>query len=786
MGPRTNLLTMPPALWSTRRGLSPRRRALSVAVIGLCFVLSSTPLRAATPAPCALTPRAVVADDFDGDGTLDVALVSEGSPSIFLHPGTGTGGLGAVREISSGMVQPHAIVAGDFTGGGHVDLAVAGVVRSRLDGLLLDIGAVVLRGDGHGNFSISQRFLSSTTVAAFGLTRPAIVAGDFDGDGRLDLAVTNGLTKITVLFQPPGGFAGAVSGFDNFPATTTTNLGAVDLADIVPGNFQGGPLDLAAALATGPSNNVRFLPGNGGGSFPTQIALSTGGVGPRSLAAGHFNDDGFLDLAVLHFGSNTGLTSSNTVSIFLGNGTGGFTLTQALPLPSDGRGVSLVTLDFDRDDRLDLAAATFGVPAADNKVFVLRNDGTGTFSVDTTFDVPTFQLSAIAPGDFDGDGRPDLAVASYCDGKVKILLRPDAIAPTTVATVNPVPNGAGWNMTSVTVTLTATDNPGGSGVREIRYALDGGPETVVAAPPASPSFTTSFSLSTEATTTVTYHAVDNAGNVEAVKTLVVKIDKTAPTTTATPSPPPNLAGFNNTNVSVALNAIDLGGSDVKNITFSAAGAQPIATTTVPGATALVPIITAEGTTTLTFFAIDNADNPEVAKTLIVKIDRTAPELEARCAPPGQSPFVTERGGTTPVAPLLVGPLHLGEFKRQETYRITDGAGNTLDATFGVKSEGHELRFTLLSLVYNGGAPVMPPENIVKCEWAFEKNGTTLKELEQKLEIRHHQADVQAKFRAATNQTEIRVHRPEPDTLFIRAGVVFLRLTTSNGQLGFDF
>lgn len=783
MGPRANLLTMPPALWSTRRGLSPRRRALSVAIIGLCFVLSSTPLRAATPAPCALTPRAVVADDFDGDGTLDVALVSEGSSSIFLHPGTGTGGLGAVREISSGMVQPHAIVAGDFTGGGHVDLAVAGVVRSRLDGLLLDIGAVVLRGDGHGNFSISQRFLSSTTVAAFGLTRPAIVAGDFDGDGRLDLAVTNGLTKITVLFQPPGGFAGAVSGFDNFPATTT-NLGAVDLADIVPGNFQGGPLDLAAALVTGPSNNVRFLPGNGGGSFPTQIALSTGGVGPRSLAAGHFNDDGFLDLAVLHFGSNTGLTSSNTVSIFLGNGAGGFTLTQALPLPSDGRGVSLVTLDFDRDDRLDLAAATFGVPAADNKVFVLRNDGTGTFSVDTTFDVPTFQLSAIAAGDFDGDGLPDLAVASYCDGKVKILLRPDAIAPTTVATVNPVPNGAGWNMTSVTVTLTATDNPGGSGVREIRYALDGGPETVVAAPPASPSFTTSFSLSTEATTTVTYHAVDNAGNVEAVKTLVVKIDKTAPTTTATPSPSPNLAGFNTTNVDVTLNATDLGGSAVKNITFSAVGAQPIAPTTVAGAIAFVPTITAEGTTTLTFFATDNADNQEVAKTLIIKIDRIAPELEARCAPPGQSPFVSGRDGATSVTLIASSPLYSGDFKRRETYRIIDGAGNQLDATFAVKSDDHSIKFALLSLAYNGGAPVVQPQNFVECEWEFEKPGQ-FKRLEQDLEIRY-QVDIDAKFERDKNRTDIHVHRPAPETVVIRAGVVFLRLTTNNGQLGFDF
>ena len=104
-------------------------------------------------------------------------------------------------------------------------------------------------------------------------------------------------------------------------------------------------------------------------------------------------------------------------------------------------------------------------------------------------------------------------------------------------------------------------------------------------------------------------------------------DAIAPTTTASPSPAANAAGWNKTNVTVDLSATDnAGGSGVKEITYSASGAQTIASTTVAGSSVSGISITAEGTTTLSFFAKDNANNTEATKTLEVKIDKTAPTI----------------------------------------------------------------------------------------------------------------------------------------------------------------
>jgi len=121
----------------------------------------------------------------------------------------------------------------------------------------------------------------------------------------------------------------------------------------------------------------------------------------------------------------------------------------------------------------------------------------------------------------------------------------------------------------------------------------------------------------------------------------VVADTTPPTTTATPSPNPNASGWNNTNVAVTLNATDNpGGSGVKEIQFSLNGAQSGAGL-VSGGVASVPIA-AEGTTTLTYFARDNANNAEAPKTLPVQIDKTPPTVTFASPTPRQM----RRAGTT--------------------------------------------------------------------------------------------------------------------------------------------
>jgi hypothetical protein len=109
-------------------------------------------------------------------------------------------------------------------------------------------------------------------------------------------------------------------------------------------------------------------------------------------------------------------------------------------------------------------------------------------------------------------------------------------------------------------------------------------------------------------------------------------DNTPPTTTANSSPGPNVNGWNNTNVTVNLNATDNpGGSGVKQIQFALSGAQNTGWQTVGGDAASVTI-SAEGTTILSYFATDNAGNQETAKTLTVRIDKTLPVMSGLPAP----------------------------------------------------------------------------------------------------------------------------------------------------------
>jgi hypothetical protein len=113
-------------------------------------------------------------------------------------------------------------------------------------------------------------------------------------------------------------------------------------------------------------------------------------------------------------------------------------------------------------------------------------------------------------------------------------LNPETTAPETIATTNPLtPNGTnGWFTTDVGVTLAASDNC--SGVASTEYSTDG---------TNWQPYTGSFTISAEGTTTVSFRSTDLAGNVETVKTLVVMIDKTAPTVSLSANPelitPPN-------------------------------------------------------------------------------------------------------------------------------------------------------------------------------------------------------------------------------------------------------
>jgi FG-GAP-like repeat len=293
----------------------------------------------------------------------------------------------ASQPLPVGM-QPYAIVAGDFTGNGRLDLAVAGSNYNELTGARLgDVSVLLVNGDGT---------LQPQVAYAVGSSPDAIVAGDFTGDGRLDLAVANsGDNTVSVLLG---------NGDGTFQPQVTYAVGSLPDA-IVAGDFNGnGRLDLA--VANGGDNTVSVLLGNGDGTFQPQVTYAVGS-GPDAIVAGDFTSDGRLDLGVAN-------DSDNTVSVLLGNGDGTFQPQHTYAVGSDPR--AIVAGDFTGEGRLDLAVSnTFG-----DTVSVLLGNGDGTFQPQVIYAVAG-DPQAIVAGDFNGDGHLDLAVAAGSDNVYLLL-----------------------------------------------------------------------------------------------------------------------------------------------------------------------------------------------------------------------------------------------------------------------------------------------------------------------------------------------------------------------------
>jgi hypothetical protein len=228
----------------------------------------------------------------------------------------------------------------------------------------------------------------------------SIAIGDFNGDGKQDLAVTGGVGTVTTLLG---------NGDGTFTPTSSSPAAGYAPDSIAIGDFNGdGIQDLAVANLTG--DTVTILLGNGDGTFTPAAARLATGIYPVSIVVGDFNGDGIPDLAVAN-------DSSNTVTILLGNGDGTFT---AAPVsPATGSEPNSITVgDFNGDGIPDLAVASEG----SFTVTILLGNGDGTFTPTTASLATVTYSDSITVGDFNGDGIPDLAVLNEGSDTVSILL----------------------------------------------------------------------------------------------------------------------------------------------------------------------------------------------------------------------------------------------------------------------------------------------------------------------------------------------------------------------------
>jgi hypothetical protein len=348
------------------------------------------------PTPVGTTPHSspysLVAGNFTGDGTLDLAVANYATGDVTILLGNGNGTFRTVQDCPVGQ-GPQSLIAGDFLGNGKVDLALVDTSSDEVS---------LLPGNGDGSFQAVEQ-------TPLGFSAVSIVAGDFNGDGRLDLAAAGSTSG--------SGISVLLGEGDGLFQTTQPAVGAQPNAEAV-GDFNGdGYLDVATADAS--SDGISILLGNGDGTFqpPQQIALA---FSPAAIVAGDFNGDGRLDLAVA--GSPLG-RGSGEVAILLGNGDGTF---QPPEYYDVGFGpTALVAADFTGNGTLDLAVAN---NSSDN-VSILLGNGDGTFQPAVQYAVGQAPDSLVA-GDFNNDGKLDLAVAdegllfdgTYIAGGVSLLM----------------------------------------------------------------------------------------------------------------------------------------------------------------------------------------------------------------------------------------------------------------------------------------------------------------------------------------------------------------------------
>jgi hypothetical protein len=178
----------------------------------------------------------------------------------------------------------------------------------------------------------------------------------------------------------------------------------------------------------------------------------------------------------------------------------------------------------------------------------------------------------------------------------------DTIAPTTSISLNPLANSSGWNNTDVGISLSAMDNENGTGVKDLSFNATGTqniPNTLV------DGNTASFSVNQEGNTTISYQSRDNFGNVEMPRSLIIRIDKTAPVTQG-------IYTINGQTATITLTPNDLL-SGVSGLVYSVDGGVM---QNYQGAFNINGV----GEHRVTFFATDAAGNVEAEKTLTYTIN----------------------------------------------------------------------------------------------------------------------------------------------------------------------
>jgi hypothetical protein len=376
------------------------------------------------------SPRASAVGDFNGDGKPDLAVVNNYGNTVSVFLGTGNGQFQAPVFYPT-MLAPLGITVGDFNGDGRLDLAVTNSMCVGLRDCTEPGSVTILLGKGDGTFRRGGDYVAGVGIAAY-----SIAAGDFNHDGKLDLAVANfgnysqGGSISVLLGKGDGTFKPQATYFGGyFPAS----LAAADLNG-------DGKLDLAvySPEVGGQQEGILAFLGNGDGTFQPYVLSSTG-TSTLSFTLGDLNGDGKLDAITANGNGGPG-----TVSVMLGNGDG--TFQPQVNYETGGFPSAVAVADFNGDGKLDVVEVDYGGRVAR----MLLGNGDGTLTVPSnSYQVGDIDQGTILTADLNGDGQPDLVTSNSGGSTVSVLLNTTGTSISLASSPNPSTRGE-------PVTFTAT------------------------------------------------------------------------------------------------------------------------------------------------------------------------------------------------------------------------------------------------------------------------------------------------------------------------------------------
>ena len=331
--------------------------------------------------------------DFNHDGKPDIVMANSSLSNFVVFLGNGDGSFAAplMTGVSVSIpfsVAAFSVAAGDFNGDGLPDVAVLG-----------DGGLVVFLGKGDGTFQQSAAFVLEPQQSV------AAVIADLNGDGKIDLAVPDGVSDgVSVAF---GNGDGTFQVAKIVPTPAPFSIPPSGALFALTADLNGdGKLDLVVAGGNRGNGNLGVLLGTGDGSFQAPLnTLVASGLHSFSgpVAVGDLNQDGKPDLVVA-------FPDPGAIGILIGNGDGTFQ-----PLAQYAAGVVSVGIgDFNGDGKPDVIAAD-----GQGNLSLLIANGDGTFGFAKTIPTGNANAGFLAVGDFNNDGKLDVAMAGT---NVAILL----------------------------------------------------------------------------------------------------------------------------------------------------------------------------------------------------------------------------------------------------------------------------------------------------------------------------------------------------------------------------